>query len=493
MRSIPSTKVVAFAQILDQLESTAKAELRKFFFEDEFVTFNKDKWVLKNGSQIEWYTSDSEQKIRGMNVGIAWLLESSGIKHEIFKQLMTRTRQDELKVFLRDDEGKIIFKKVKEGKKVTWQGIVVEEYGMLIDETNPTYEWPRDKALFKSHTIMYTPSVRGIREIVPFIKPQTDPEAPDKILDMVSVLFSSIDNPMMTEEYISTIRSTYDSKEEYDRDIYCDMSYAQGLIYGTWIQSLFVPVTDTYADGMAIHYAESIDPGGAAEGNDETGYLFAKIKTNKSVNELPEVTILDGYKKDGLSTAEEATNIWEVRNRYGWTQRKSLFFAVDPHGVKNEKKTKSNLIKDISIWNIHMSKEGVNDDPDHGIKRVIDFLKAGKLKIAMSNPQLVEDIKDELSTYMWTKSTVRNSSGNRVQKPTDRNNHLLDSLRFLISKVPVTPQALIHLEGDKDFDYTKRKYSANSLNPYDYQQKSDDEYVYKSNGDGNIYYQPDED
>lgn len=43
MRSIPSTKVVAFAQILDQLESTAKAELRKFFFEDEFVTFNKDK------------------------------------------------------------------------------------------------------------------------------------------------------------------------------------------------------------------------------------------------------------------------------------------------------------------------------------------------------------------------------------------------------------------------------------------------------------------
>ncbi len=467
IRMKPGVKVVAFAQTDDQLKSTAKAELEKFFYKNEFKIWNDKMWVHKNGSIIQWYTSDSEQKIRGMNVGLAWLVESSGIKYEIFKQLMTRTRQDEMKIFLKSDDGTPLMQYDEKEKR--YEAIVLEEHGMLINETNPTYEWPREKALFKSHTIMYTESVRGVDKIKSFCEPMKDPENTSEVLDMVSIMFASPDNPMMTREYLSSIRMTYDDKEEYDRDIYCDMSYSKGLIYGEYVDEMFVPVTETWAAGN-ITYSEALDPGGAAKGNDESAYGIFRVTPSKSGRELPLLELIDGYKISGLSTAEEAIEIWKKRRKYNWSREKSGFFAVDPHGVKNEKRTKSNMIKDLQGYDIYMSKEGVNDDPDYGIKRVKDFLKAGKLKIF--DNEFGKQVLDELSSYIWTNKTTTNRGGRKVQKPIDRNNHIMDMIRFFVTKVPVTPEALAIINEDRDLIGTNK---ADTNNPYNWKQVDEEE------------------
>lgn len=483
MRTKPGVKIVAFAQTEDQLNNTGKEELKKFFYRDEFVKYNQDLWLMRNGSRIVWYTSSSEQKIRGMNAGIIWLIESSGIKYEVFQQLMTRARQDELKDFARDDEGNVIYKYNEETKRQ--EAIVFSEYGMLINETNPTYEWPRDKALFKSHTVLYTPSVRGVKKLYGFVKPTIDPENDQAVLDMVSVLFASPDNPNMTEEYMSTIRMTYNNKAHYDRDIYCDMSFSEGLIYGAYMDDLFVSGIPSNKGVPVI--SEALDPGGAAKGNDESAYGLFKIFPASDPTELPDVYLVDGYKLSGLSTQEEAYNIWEVRNRQGFSKHEKMHFAVDPHGVKNEKKTKSNIIKDLRIWNVFMSKEGVNDDPDWGIKRMQDFMKAGKFHIVDND--FGKKVKDELSTYIWTDKVTTNREGRKVAKPYDRNNHALDMMRFNITKVYASPQALMKL-GPGGYEIQQKKYSATSYDPYAMNDDKKEETEMSGNisGTGGLYY-----
>ena len=485
MRVKPGVKVVAFAQTEDQLNNTGKEELIKFFYKNEFIKFNNDRWTLKNGSKIEWYTSSSEQKIRGINAGIIWLIESSGIKHEVFKQTMTRARQDEMKDFARDENNNIVYRYNKKNSR--YEGIVLNEYGMLINETNPTYAWPRDKALFKSHTILYTPSVRGIDKIYGFVKPTIDPENETETLDMVSVMFASTDNPNMTEEYLSSIRMTYDNKAEYDRDIYCDMSFSEGLIYGEYIDDIFV--SGIPSDKGMPFIAESLDPGGAAKGNDETAYGLFKVFQSKDPTQLPDVYLVDGYKISGLSTEEEARKIWEVRQRNGFNFHKTMHFTIDPHGVKNEKRTKSNMIKDLEIFDIYTSKEGVNDDPDWGIKRVKSFMKAGKFHIV--NNEFGKRVKEELATYIWTKKMTTTRDGHRVAKPYDRNNHILDMIRFNFTKIYASPQALIAIGGKGSFDFNKKPYSASSFDQFDRRyeinSKKENENVNLS-GSGGLYY-----
>lgn len=477
MRNNPGVKVAAFAQTIEQLKQTGKEELDKMFFDSEWVTKNDNVWKHRNGSKITWYTSDSEQKIRGMNIGLAWLLESSGIPHEIFKQLMTRTRQDEMKKFKINEDGDKIFEYDEETK--TYKVVVLLEKGMIINETNPTYEWPRDKALFKSHTILYTESVRGINKIASFVEPMEDPENPKNILNMISVMFASIDNPLMTNEYISSIRMTYDTEDEYNRDIYCDMSYTSGLIYGEYADKMFKPVIDISVDGKGTMWLESIDPGGAGEGNDESAYGLIKLTMPKKSNELPMIEVVDGYKKSGLSTAEEAVEIWKKRNQYGWDLSKNFKSVVDPHGVKAEKKTKSNIVKDLRIYDIYLNKDEVNPDVDWGIKRVKGFLKAGKL--VFNNNEFGMQAKNEVSTYVWTKNKSRSTVTGKINvKPIERNNHIMDMLRFAVTVIPVRPSAMTvfdEVAGSYSIeDLQRKKYSANSLDMFAQQYEIKDDF-----------------
>lgn len=477
MRNNPGVKVAAFAQTIEQLKQTGKEELNKMFFDEEWVIKNDNVWKHRNGSRITWYTSDSEQKIRGMNIGLGWLLESSGIPHEIFKQLMTRTRQDEMKKFKVNEEGDKIFEYDEETK--TYKAVVLLEKGMILNETNPTYEWPRDKALFKSHTVLYTESVRGIDKIASFVEPMEDPENPKNVLNMISILFASIDNPMMTEEYISSIRMTYDDEDEYNRDIYCDMSFTSGLIYGEFADRMFKPTIDISVDGTNTLWLESIDPGGAGEGNDESAYGLIKLTMPRTSNELPTIEVVDGYKKSGLSTAEEAVEIWKIRNQYRWDLSKNFKSVVDPHGVKAEKKTKSNIIKDLRIYDIYLSKEDVNDDVDYGIKRVKGFLKAGKL--SFNNNEFGMQAKNEVSTYVWTKNKSRSTvTGKVTVKPIERNNHIMDMLRFAVTVVPVRPSAMsIFNESAGAYsieDLRRKNYSADSLDMFAQQFEMKDDF-----------------
>lgn len=485
MRNAPGFKVMAFAQSLDQLKQTGKEELAKMFFEDEWKVKNESVWIHINGSKVSWYTSQSDQKVKGTNIGIAWLIEASGILIAIKNELQSRTRQDEVKVVVEDEDGNPIW--LWDEKEKRWEVATFFEFGMTIIETNPTVEWPRDEVLMKSHTVIYTNSVRGIDKIAPLIEPVKDPENKKEVLDMVSILFASPDNPLMTSEYISSIRSSYNTTEEYERTIYCDMSYMTGMIFGEFIESMFIDAPELNVDGKRTQFMESMDPGGPSRGNDETGYALATVKSPLHSDELPTITIWDGYKKSGLVTSQEANEINAVRKRYGWTLKKSFRFVVDPGGTKSDKKSGSNLIKDLRHHEIYLSKDGVNTDVHWGIKLMYGYLKSGKLRIVRGT-DFANELLREIKTYVWTNKMTKSKMDDvRVQKPVDRNNHLLDTLRFLTTAVSQSPLLSNGFDGDmKSSVYITEKHDSHNV----YNLNDDDEKELTNlNGQGGIYFE----
>lgn len=423
-------KIYAMAQTEDQLKKTGKEELAKFFFEDEWVVKNELTWTHRNGSVITWYTSNDEQKIRGVNAGYIWLIEASGINEDIFKQSQARVRQNSMKVYAKDEEGNVINEFNEKTNR--WEPKLLRDKVGILLETNPSFGWVRDQVLFKSHTIIYTANVRGMETVKKLSKPQIDPEDPNKVLDLVSVMTSSLDNPTMTADYLATIRMTYSSVEEYERDLYCNMAFAQGMVFGDYFDQMKLPYKqqhDYKVDGIKTFWVEGIDPGGAKEGNDHTAYILATYEEQgggKPPIIIPRYTI----KKSGLLIDETAALIWQIRNKAGWNQRNAKYFVCDPSG-KRENWNLNSYKKDLAKYDLYVNTD-VNNDINYGIKREYTFIRSDALKI----PSHLEDLWDEIKAYRWDPKLVSmsKSTGIKEIKPKGGKDHLLDVMRYIVVK-----------------------------------------------------------
>lgn len=468
IRFEPGVKIYAMAQTEDQLKKTGKEELSKFFFEEEWVVKNELTWAHKNGSVITWYTSSDEQKIRGVNAGYIWLIEASGINADIFKQAQARVRQNSMKVYAKDDNGNTITTYNPLTKR--WEPTLIRDKVGILLETNPSFGWVREQVLLKSHTIIYTANVRGIDTVKKLAKPQIDPENPKKVLDLVSVMTSSLDNPTMTDDYLATIRMTYSSQEEYERDLYCNMSFAQGMVFGDYFDHLKLPADkqhDFKVDGIRTFWVEGIDPGGAKEGNDETGYILATYEEPLDKRKPPIIIPRYVIKKSGMLIDETAAQIWQIRNKVGWTQRTSKFFVCDPSG-KRENWNMNSYKKDMARYEIYLNTD-VNNDINYGIKKMYTFAKNGSLKI----PSDLEPLWDEIKSYRWNPKLVSmsRSTGVKEVKPMDINNHLLDPLRYIVVKAQFSGSWDATILPATDADLIRQETNwlqgeLNSLNPY---------------------------
>jgi phage terminase large subunit len=79
-----------------------------------------------------------------------------------------------------------------------------------------------------------------------------------------------------------------------------------------------------------------------------------------------------------------------------------------------------------------------NNDLLYGIEKVRNYLYEGKIKIFNH----LINFKTESSKYAFAKT-------NRSDKPIDKDNHLMDALRYMISPLPQNPS---HFKGVVTFD-----------------------------------------
>lgn len=450
MRTIPFANGVCFAQTLDQLKEFILPVLIMFIDDREKVgelsKKTEDLWEFKNGSTLHFWTSKNVESLRSANLTLAWLVEASApYMYATYKMVQTRLRNNNAIEYERDNNGNVIYYLNAKGQQTPK---IKKDKTVLLIESNPSLGWIRDKGLLSCHTIFHTENVKGIDTIKQLAKPVSeydDINGVESNLDATAFMNASYDNPILKPEFFLQIKQTR-SEEEYNRDLYCDMSFKKGLVYGDWFgkesKVIFNNTHDFFINDNDTFFVEGFDPGGIREKNDPTAYLLGAFNTKTK-----ELTLLAEYKASGTSLYEDCKRIWQLRWMYGWVPNRFLIFSADNAVVKTSKVSDKTLKDELEL-RLQIKVTPCNDKAiNEGIKKVTAWSKLGKLKIPDS---LVETI-DEARSYVWTtvEKKIQGSNETTTQVlPTDKNNHCLDTLRYMI----VALQNMNYLPDD---DYEK--------------------------------------
>jgi hypothetical protein len=113
------------------------------------------------------------------------------------------------------------------------------------------------------------------------------------------------------------------------------------------------------------------------------------------------------------------------------------FMVIDP-----ATKQRTNPIEGKSVQS-HYQEYGLyfqagNNNVEYGLTKVNSYIELGKLKVYKS---CIYFIKEALG-YVYPELDMDNSDENQDEKPIKANDHLMDSLKYLIAKLPDDPEYL---------------------------------------------------
>lgn len=429
MRMFPGAKVLAFALTLHQLKQFAIPEMDAFLHSDEFISKKESVWKMKNGSSIEFIASDNQEKIRSANATAIWLIEAASAKMKpIYKQGLTRLRNANAIQYAYNEDKTLKMKRFPNGKLAP---VVLKNNTIMLVEANVKKGSWLKKELLKAHTIFHTTSVRGI----PILKKQakiqkvlSEFSGEEENFGMIAILNASVDNPTLTEDWFKSIRASMDTQEEYDREIFCDMTSEDGLVFKEFIPSfdkIFVPSHATYRPNQDLVFVESIDPGGSKEGNDATGYILGIFDKHNKV-----LKIIDGFKLSGKTLEEETVLISQIRDRHNWVRHRSFLFTGDSVLARTLKVDRHRSLKhDYELrLGVHIQVCTAK-----GIKQGVDKLKTWFKAEALTISDQLVDLKQELLTYEYvTKLEVVKGVPVDVQRFSVGGEDMTDALRYLI-------------------------------------------------------------
>ena len=134
------------ANVGSQYEQTIKRELEadlpKAFV--RYISTQKSYIDLINGHRIMFRPFDDPDKLRSYNLTSFLIVEASEVKQQSFTQLKTRLRNIAASVPRRDENGDIIYKRLKNGVDVP----VIEHIWVKgIIESNPSAGWIKNEVL----------------------------------------------------------------------------------------------------------------------------------------------------------------------------------------------------------------------------------------------------------------------------------------------------------------------------------------------------------
>ncbi len=404
--SIPNATVACLSQTEEQLHKNFKAKcLEPFFLDDWFIPGEKkvNSWKLKNGSTIEFKVSNDAQKLRSASYTMSVIIEAS--KEQLFavyNQLLTRLRDPNAVIAKTDANGNPIFEEDEEGNK---RQVVEKEFSQLIIETNPTELWPKTEVLLKSKTIYHTSNVRGI----PGVYQKSEPSGQD----IVSVISATPDNPMVTKQYINSLKI---GKPQWviNRDVYGDFSDKSRLIFGDLLNNIVEPFPIPHNWPRLM----SSDPGI----KDKFGVLWGAIDPVHRV-----LYLFDEFYEDSVLLNEVSNAIRVQEGKTGTSDGNMLVRLIDNKaGARQmgsaEFVTVQSLFEEFGLFFDLAKKSG---DKKADILAAQTLFATGAVKVFSSCVNLIK----EISSYAWLISKDETQFEEKVPTKLD---HLIDCLRYLI-------------------------------------------------------------
>lgn len=384
--TVPYGQTILLAQTLKQL-SEAIMPIFDEYLPRKFVT----KWtntkqeikiVLNNGHILTGFASDDEEKFRSMNITAFYIEEASGVNPKIFQECIRR---------LRNVHGII-------NGKSHFVGIIC---------SNPAQGFIRD-LLFTADTIKGS---KSIEKTVSMYKNRVT----NRNADLAAFLSSSRDNPYLPDGFIQSVVNSL-TPAQVRLYVDCIIEYAEGAVYPDILSMTEEPfeIPKNWERYMAH------DPGI----HDPAAILIGAIE--------PETGIIHFYReyyKTDQVLAQVASS-WKDMTR-DIPQGCLHMPLIDPSANKRSKVTGRTYKQQLQIEHGIVTKEANNNIED-GIQRVKNLMYYGKVKF-FSN--LKETLREGCE-YRYPTQEERNKNKNLGDTPLDKNNHLMDCLRYIVQDLP---------------------------------------------------------
>lgn len=403
--TVPNGKTIMMAQTLKQLSSAIMpifdTYLPRKFVQKWTDTKAEIKIVLTNGHVIEGFASDDEEKFRSLDITAFLIEEASGIKPALFQECIRRLRNvngiiDGVPHFL---------------------GIVI---------SNPSQGFIRD-LLFTSSKIYGS---KSIANTVAMYKDRI--VNPNK--DLTAFLSSSRDNKYLPEGFVESVMNSL-TPQQQRLYIDCIIEYAEGAVY----PDILSHVEDDFP--IPDHWERYIahDPGI----NDPAAILLGAVDPDTGVIHF----YREYYERDKV-IHQVAT---EFKKMIADIPAGALHMPlIDPSANKRNKINARTYKQQMQIEYGIVFKDAKNAIED-GIQKTKNLFFANKVKFFRSLKMTLW----EGCEYRYPNEAERIARTNLGDKPIDKNNHLMDCLRYICQELPyeyMNPSKLSNMNYMRFFD-----------------------------------------
>jgi len=365
-----------------QLEETAKKQILDMLPSDLIVDYNKTKGtlILTNGYKIMFRSFDDEQKLRSLNLCHVWIEEANGTDFSVFTQLQTRLRHHAT-----DDH-------------------------CIILSTNPDSNWIKTEFLLKSARIY------GSKD-----RYHKDPKEINR--NMHTHVARTDMNTFLPPTYVEDIS---EGKPDHwiRRYLYGSFIQAEGLVYPKFEDCIYYGITKEQVIANVQRNGWKVYAGSDFGINDPTTLLNVAVDPVEGY-----AYVYDEYVQNRVAVPTHAAR---MRHQLQHIPLGSLARLVgDPSGKKR------NITDRRSIFD-HYAEHGIyyqegDNRIETGIMKVYGYMDLGLLRIL---PNCVETIKEGLN-YRYPEQEL---DGKATDKPIDKDNHCMDTLRYIIQELPDDPR-----------------------------------------------------
>jgi hypothetical protein len=311
---------------------------------------------------------------------------------------------------------------------------------MMILTCNPTRNWVYKKLVHPFHLYkksgLVTPDLIVLRDKNGKVINDENGK-PTLLLDIVEG--STYENAHVLEpDVIQGLESTYTGQMK-ERFLLGRWAAYEGLVYPQYndlihsvehsdIVQLWNKLID---DGYLVPLIDGYDFGIAVP----SCYILAFVDDNGNV------ILADGFHQAEVGILEQADRIKTIRNRWGLPQDQDCW--ADPNIFRRYGSNSGNVNETVAsqFSNLGVPMRRGNNDVLGGIVKVGSYLTVSRFHRNpftgnFGSPHLYVSRKldwwiDEIGGYYWDKDT----KGERDDRPNDRNDHAMDTTKYLLTKL----------------------------------------------------------
>jgi len=242
-------------------------------------------------------------------------------------------------------------------------------------------------------------------------------------------------------DFIQTLETMYQGQQR-DRFLLGKWVAYEGLVYPQFDSSVHLLQEGNIQAQLDMYHETHYQPNWI-EGYDwglaqPSCYMLAFVTPEKHV------IICDGFYRKEMNLDEQVSAIRRIRAEWSADLDELHKIQADPNIFGRKTVHKRTVGKTIAEMfreeNIHMRRG--NNDINNGVVKVGSYLNVSRnllhpIQRVAGSARLYVNAKldwwvDECTGYFWQQST----SGERVDKPIDRNDHAMDATRYLLSDMP---------------------------------------------------------